>query len=47
MDVRYRGRKRHKGRCIRGEEAKGGGSEDLGPAVLLAVMSPPGGAAYT
>jgi hypothetical protein len=30
---------------IRVEEAEGGGCEDLGPPVLLAVMSPQGGAA--
>ena len=47
MDVRDRGREQNGGRCIRGEDAEGGGREDLGPAVLLAVISPPGGAAYT
>lgn len=47
MDVRERGRERYKGGCIRGEKAEGRGREDFGPAVLLAVMSPPGGAAYT
>jgi hypothetical protein len=47
MDVRECGKEQYEGKCIRGEEAEGRCRDDLGPTVLLAVMSPPGGAAYT
>jgi hypothetical protein len=34
-----------KGEILRGKKADGGCREDSGPPMLLAIMSPPGGAA--
>jgi hypothetical protein len=44
--VRECGRPWCEGGDIRGKKTEGGGHEDLGPPMLLAVMPPPGGAEH-